>query len=146
METVFISKSAEETQKIAQNLALKYIDGGIIALNGDLGAGKTTFTQGFAKGLKVEDKIISPTFVLIRQHKIAGLNKMLFHIDLYRMEGEVNIEELGIQEILDDPQNIVLIEWADKIREKLPQNTTFIAIEKLLGNERKIKLHKNEPH
>ena len=91
----------------------------VIALEGELGAGKTTFVQGFAKGLKIQDKIISPTFVLIRQHQIPKTERTLYHIDLYRLENTKNIEELGIKELLKTSQDIVLIEWADKIKKHL---------------------------
>ncbi len=123
----FITNSPQETKKLAGNLARK-LKGGIIALSGDLGTGKTTFVQGFAKGLGIKDKIISPTFVLIRQYK------NLYHIDLYRIN---TFDHLGLEEILSDKNNIVLIEWAEKLR-YLPQKTKKISIEKLEDNKRLI--------
>jgi len=123
------TKSVKETQKIAKDIAKNY-KGGVIALIGDLGAGKTTFTQGFAEGLGIKDKIISPTFVLMRQHPVPNSKKVLYHIDLYRLEGEINIRELGISELIDDTEAIVLIEWAEKIEQKLPDNTLKINFRK----------------
>src|SRR5882762_1980249 len=109
----FVTNSAGQTQKIAAKFAKKFQNqGGVIALIGDLGSGKTTFSQGFAKALGVSDKIISPTFVLIRQHKLPKLQRMLFHIDLYRLEGKIDPKELGLKELFDDPNSLVLIEWA----------------------------------
>lgn len=131
----FKTHSESQTKKLAENLAKK-ITSGVIALNGQLGAGKTTFVQGFAKGLGIKDKIISPTFVLIRQHKIPT-EKILYHIDLYRLEGKINIKELGIEELINS-NNLVLIEWADKIKEDLPKNKTVINIEKINEDERLI--------
>lgn len=125
----FISNSEKETKRIATRLA-KQISHGVIALTGELGAGKTTFVQGFAKGLGIKEKIISPTFVLIRQHKIPKLNKTLYHIDLYRLADSLNIKELGLDEIWSNSQNIILIEWAEKIANLLPKNTTWIKIKK----------------
>lgn len=122
------SLSPTQTKKIARNLA-KGIDSRVIALIGALGAGKTTFTQGFAEGLGIKDKIISPTFVLIRQHKIPGKNQTLFHIDLYRLENSEQCQSLGLEEIINDPNNIVLIEWAEKAKNLLPKNTTWIYFE-----------------
>ena len=120
----FISHSEKETKDLAKKLAKNLT--GVIALTGELGAGKTIFVQGFAEGLGIKDKIISPTFVLIRQHKIPKSSRMLYHIDLYRLE---DFAELGLQEITEDPNNIVLIEWAEKLKE-LPKNTIKISIQK----------------
>lgn len=133
----YTTNSAEETKQIAKTLA-KSIDHGVVALTGDLGAGKTTFTQGFAEGLGVNDKIISPTFILIRQHPIPKTKKVLYHIDLYRLENEGDIKDLGIQEIIETKENIVLIEWADKIRNLLPTDTIWVTLERIDENRRKI--------
>lgn len=124
----FITQSSFETQRLAQNLA-KNFKSGVIALSGPLGAGKTTFVQGFAKGLGIKDKIISPTFVLIRQHK------NLYHVDLYRIN---NFQELGLNEILENPSNIIIIEWAEKIKKMLPKDTTWITFEVFGETKRKI--------
>lgn len=131
----YISTSEEETRKIAWKLAGE-IKTRVIALTGTLGAGKTTFVQGFAKGLGIKDKIISPTFVLIRQHKFG--KRILYHIDLYRLENNINIKQLGIEEIISNPDNLVLIEWAEKIDKDLPKGTVRINIEKITETERLI--------
>src|SRR3989338_1835026 len=110
----FISSSEKETKQIAGRFA-RQITRGVIALSGELGAGKTTFVQGFAKGLGIKEKIISPTFVLIRQHLIPNNTKTLYHIDLYRLENKADLKQIGLEEILLDPDNIVLIEWAEKL-------------------------------
>ena len=129
----FITSSEDETKAFAKNLSktLK----GVIALTGDLGSGKTTFVQGFAQGLGIKEKIISPTFILIRQHKIPNSKKILFHIDLYRLE---DFTQLGLEEIINDPNNIVLIEWAEKIKKLLPKKTTYIKFQILENYKRKI--------
>ena len=131
----FITSSGEETKKVAENLAKK-ITSGVVALTGELGAGKTTFVQGFAKGLDIKDKIISPTFVLIRQHKFKL--GVLYHIDLYRLENDINIKELGIKELMSNTNNLVLIEWAEKIEKGLPEKTIRINIQKINVNKRLI--------
>src|SRR5579884_944541 len=132
------TNNAEETQQFASEFSQKFKgQGGIIALSGDLGAGKTTFIQGFAQGLGIADKIISPTFVLMRQHHF-GQNQMLYHIDLYRLPDNPDIESLGIKDLLENKQDIILIEWAEKINPKLPPNTTFINISKISENSREI--------
>lgn len=123
--TKYQSKSEKETKQIAANLARQF-DHGVIALTGELGAGKTTFVQGFAKGLGVKEKIISPTFVLIRQHQIPKSKKMLFHIDLYRLEGEKHFNDLGLKDFINDSNHLILIEWAEKVKNLLPKNIIWI--------------------
>ncbi len=135
----YISESAEETKKIASDIAQKLKAGGVVALIGDLGAGKTTFTQGFAKGLGITDKIISPTFVLIRIHPLPNSKRKLFHIDLYRLEGRIDLKQIGLEEIISDPQNIVLIEWAEKIKDQL-KDVTQVKIRKLSSEKREIEV------
>lgn len=134
----FISKSSAQTQNFARKLAQKYKSGGIIALIGDLGAGKTTFSQGFAKGLGINEKIISPTFVLIRQYPLSSPQSMFYHLDLYRLENDFNL--LGLDEIFSDPSNITLIEWAEKLGDLLPKNITKVYIDKLDGDSRRISI------
>lgn len=131
-----ISKSEEETRLIAGNLAKKS-KSRIFALTGNLGAGKTTFVQGFAKELGIKEKIISPTFILIRQHDIPNTTKTLYHIDLYRLDHVKNLGQLGLNEILSDPDNIVFIEWADRY-DSLPTGTIRINITRLKNDRRLI--------
>lgn len=136
----YISKSEEETKKIAGEIAQLYKTKKIFALTGQLGAGKTTFVQGFVGNLGIKDKIISPTFVLIRQHPIPNTTKVLYHIDLYRLENTVDLKHLGLEEILLNPDSIVLIEWAEKYI-NLPKNTTKISISKINNNQRLITIN-----
>lgn len=136
---MFNSKSTGQTQEFAQKIARQFKKGGgIIALIGGLGAGKTTFTQGFAKGLGIKEKVISPTFVLIRQHKIPKNKNIFYHIDLYRLENIEDIKNLGIEEILIDKNNVILIEWAEKIEKLLPDSALRITFEKSSETGRKI--------
>ncbi len=94
----------------------------ILAIKGDLGSGKTTFVQGFLRGLGVRGRVNSPTFVLIKRYAIRGLRyKYVFHIDCYRLKKAKELLDLGLREILGDPKNIVLIEWAEKVSRRLPQ-------------------------
>ncbi len=134
---IYETHSENETKKLAQNFAGKYKKG-VIALTGDLGAGKTTFVQGFAKGLGIKEKIISPTFVLIRQHKIPKSKYTLYHVDLYRLKNIDDLKMLGLEEILSNPNNVVLIEWAEKAAKLLPKNTVWIKFEVIDGNKREI--------
>lgn len=137
--TQYISNSEDETKQIAKTLA-KNTAASVFALTGPLGAGKTIFVQGFARGLGITEKIISPTFVLIRQHRIPHSSKVLYHIDLYRLEDVKDLKQLGLEEILPNKQNIVLIEWAEKLP-KLPKGTVKILIQKEGFGKRKFIIH-----
>lgn len=113
--------------------------GGIIALIGDLGSGKTTFTQGFASALGITDKINSPTFTLIRQHQLPDANRTLYHLDLYRLE-EINVDELGLTDLFNQSQDIILIEWAEKLGNKLPKEAITIKFKHLSEDQRLIEV------
>lgn len=145
MKKKYTTNSAEETQKIAEELAKSLKGGEIFILTGDLGAGKTTFIQGLAKGMGVENPITSPTFVLMKQYK--GLEgKRLIHVDCYRAESDKISdsfkEELGLDEIFEDKKNIVVIEWGERILSLLPENAIQIKFEYLGENKRIIKKFK----
>jgi|ERR1700722_6074327 len=127
------SSSSEQTKKFGIDFA-KNISGRnlqrvgkeyatIIALQGNLGAGKTTFTQGFAKGLGIKRRMMSPTFVLMRRFK------NLYHIDAYRIKKIDSLEVLGLKEIFADPKNIVLVEWPENIKKILPRGTIWLKFE-----------------
>lgn len=137
----FITKSARETQDVGQKVAADLIKKTptVIALTGDLGSGKTTFVQGFVKALGIRKKIISPTFVLMRTYKAKKKN-VLYHLDLYRLESnlESEIENLGIKDIWKEENNILVIEWAEKIKKLLPDDTIWIKFEYLSDDQRKI--------
>lgn len=102
----------------------------VVALKGNLGAGKTTFIQGFAKALGVRGRIMSPTFILFRRYALDGKKyDNLYHFDLYRIHSVKDVEALGLKKIITDPKNIVLIEWPEKIKKLLPKNTIWINFE-----------------
>ncbi len=114
----------------------------IFALTGELGSGKTTFVQGFLRGLGVRRGGASPTFIIFRRFMIYDLRfKNVYHVDAYRLKNSRELATLGFKEILADPENIVLIEWAEKIKKLLPRSTIKILFshgEK--SNERAIKM------
>src|SRR3989344_3335881 len=107
---VFITKNFKETQKLGCDFAKVLKKEDIVCLYGDLGSGKTTFVQGLAEGLGIKSRIISPTFIIMRSHELK--NGMFYHIDLYRIGSERDLEGLGIEEIINNKSNIVAIEWA----------------------------------
>lgn len=94
----------------------------VVCLYGELGSGKTTFSGGFAKVFGITTRLLSPTFIIVRRYSVPKQIGFLYHIDLYRIEGEKDLSGLGIQEILADPDSIVLIEWAEKLGEVLPKH------------------------
>ena len=132
-----ISNSSQQTQAMGEEFAKTLTPGSVVCLYGDLGAGKTTFAQGIAKGLGIKNRIISPTFIIVRTYKLSQLNNF-YHIDLYRIETEKDIEGLGLEEILNDKDAIVVIEWAEKLGSKMPKKRTDIYFENIDDDERQI--------
>jgi len=113
--------------KQAQGKKFKDKQSLIIALKGNLGSGKTTFVQGFLRGLGVKKKITSPTFVIAKRYTLhATRYKSVYHIDCYRIRKSQELLILGIKEIFDNPKNIVLIEWPERIKNILPKEKITI--------------------
>lgn len=144
-----LSNSSKKTKETAGFLAGKFFkkpprdSALVIALTGGLGAGKTAFVQGFLKAAGVKKRITSPTFVLIKNYPIAKLPRFhrIYHIDCYRLDKPEEISKLNFEEIAGNPQNIILIEWADRIKKVLPKNAIWIKLEYgKKENERKIVL------
>lgn len=135
----FLSKSTKETKKLAKQLISKIKPGTVIALYGDLGSGKTTFVKYLVEILGSESKVQSPTFVLIRTYKTTrGEIQRVNHIDLYRITNAKEMENLGIEELMKEPQSITLIEWPKIAEEILPTNTIKIYFEYASENARNI--------
>ncbi|MBD3359275.1 MAG: tRNA (adenosine(37)-N6)-threonylcarbamoyltransferase complex ATPase subunit type 1 TsaE [Candidatus Buchananbacteria bacterium] len=118
----YILKTEKEIQKLVDDWAGKLKGGEIIALEGDLGAGKTTFSKYLAKSLRIKKNLTSPTFVLMKIYKI-GNNKYeirkFVHVDCYRLDSVQELFYLGIEEYLNKADTVVVIEWADKIKNYL---------------------------
>ncbi|MDO8487409.1 MAG: L-threonylcarbamoyladenylate synthase [Candidatus Curtissbacteria bacterium] len=134
VKTIKISKSETQTQKLGETLGKSLKAGDIVALYGDLGAGKTVFVKGIAKGLGIKKRILSPTFVFIRSYPLTG-EKQFYHVDLYRGQSLEDFEALGLEELFSK-NNIVVLEWAGKIAKILPQKRIDINIEKVEDTER----------
>jgi tRNA threonylcarbamoyladenosine biosynthesis protein TsaE len=121
---VFHSFSPEDTKRIGEQFAqrIKEMSFGpvVLCLSGDLGSGKTTFTQGFAKGLGLEGRLLSPTFIILRSYETPRVHNF-YHIDLYRITNEQDMDILGIQEIFTDPAAVIVIEWPEKIAKIVPE-------------------------
>lgn len=133
--TVF---SAEETQAFAQQLATKLTPGSVVLLDGDLGAGKTTFTKGLALGLKIKRNVKSPTFNLIKEYHDGIMP--LYHMDVYRLEG-VGGADLGLDEYFAG-EGVSVVEWSQFVADELPPTFLTVQILKdpLDDNKRTLKL------
>ena len=111
----------------------------ILALKGDLGTGKTTFTQGFLKGLGVKGRVSSPTFVLIKTYNLRHMNyNRVHHIDAYRLKKPKELLDLGLKEILEDPKSIALIEWAEKLKRYLPKDAVWVGFKHRAEKEERV--------
>lgn len=123
---IIVTNSLQETEALAKRVASEIKGGEVLLLNGTLGAGKTTFTKGFAKALGVEKTVVSPTFTIIKEYE--GTSLTLYHIDMYRIEDEDEIYELGIEELYR-ADSVTVIEW-NKM-EELPEKVITINVEVL---------------
>ena len=116
--------SVEETQKFASEFSKTIEVGSIISLNGNLGAGKTTFAQGFAQGMGIKQHVGSPTFKLVSEY--SGEKMKLFHVDCYRLKGIEDFLNMGGENLLLPENGVCLFEWASIIDGVLPDNTIII--------------------
>lgn len=128
-----ITRTFHQTQNLGAKLAAKVKTGGVVCLYGNLGAGKTTFTQGFAKGLGIKNRIVSPTFIIARQYG------NFYHVDLYRLTSQDDVKAIGLEEIWSDKKNIVIIEWPEITEEILPKHIK-VKFEIISETQRKISI------
>ena len=137
----FITKSPDETFKLGEKVAELLVDGIVICLQGDLGAGKTLFVQGLAKGLEIREEVTSPTFALLN---IYQGRKTLYHFDLYRLDFSEELYDIGFYEYLEREDGVTIIEWPDKFPDELPQEYLLFKIERTINNnERFIEISSN---
>lgn len=144
MKKEIIANSAKEMRELGKKLAEEIIKTKrkralIIGMEGELGSGKTTFIQGLAKGLGIKEKVASPTFVILKKYKIPARvikSARFFHIDCYRIKLK-DLLELGFEEIVENLQNIIVIEWAEKVK-KILKNALWIKFKYTGKDKRKI--------
>ncbi len=145
------SYSSAATEKLGENLAKNVLvrklqeHATIIGLSGELGSGKTTFIQGFFRGMGLRKRALSPTFILMRRIKLKNRKfKNIFHIDAYRMKKPDEFMKFGFREIIKNQQNIILIEWADKLKKILPRGIIWLRFRHgKKENRRMIQVSKN---
>ncbi len=139
MTRVFTTTSPQETIALGKELAASLAPPKLVLLRGDLGAGKTTLVKGIAEGFQAasQDDVTSPTFTLI--HEYRGPSATLYHIDLYRVDTQRELETLGLDDLMDD-RSVLLIEWGDKFERFERERDVEVALERISENERLIKL------
>ena len=132
------TKSEQDTIDFAKQFAQTITTPSMILLEGELGAGKTCFVRGLCEGLGGDSRQVnSPTFAIMQEYDIAN-NKRLVHIDAYRLSGEEELESIGWDELLDDNEAIIAIEWPLRIKNAVPKNATTIIIEHVSETSRQI--------
>lgn len=124
---VIESYSAEDTFELGRDIGVQAAGGDIYVLNGDLGVGKTVFTQGLAEGLGIDEPINSPTFTIVQEYDEGRLP--FYHFDVYRIGDVSEMDEIGYEEYFYG-EGVTLIEWGNLIEELIPNNARYITIEK----------------
>ncbi len=141
-----ISKNLEETGRIARELLDRLSPGGkatVLALQGDLGAGKTAFAQAVGRILGADENMASPTFVIMKIYEINFRGfKNLIHVDAYRLEKESELLHLGWEKIIEEPENLVLIEWPDNVPGAIPEDAKKISFKFIDESTREIDYEK----
>lgn len=146
----FITESAKETKKLGKLLSRELRGGEILCLDGELGAGKTTFTQGLLRGLNIKEPCASPTFVIMKHYELATQSKRksramsyeirdVYHIDAYRISPD-DLINLGWKEIVTGKKNVTILEWSDRVKKILPKKCLKIRFKWLDKNKRQISL------
>lgn len=126
----FTTRGSDETREAGRRLADWLQAGDVVLLHGDLGAGKTTLAQGVAAGLGIEGQVSSPSFVLINEYDIATdrIPGRLFHVDLYRLRDQSDLESIGYAEIISPIESVTLVEWPERAQDLLPDDYLLIEI------------------
>ncbi len=138
-ETVFDTHTAEDTVALGGKLAARLVPPKLVLLRGDLGAGKTTLIKGIVDGLQAasQEDVTSPTFTLIHEYRSASVE--IYHIDLYRVDTQRELETLGIDDLFG-PRSLIIIEWGEKFERFRKERDVEIAIETVGENERQIRV------
>ena len=138
IEKKIISHSEDETEAFAVALARELPRGTVIALEGDLGAGKTVFSRGFARGLGITEPVSSPTYTIVQEYPLPEGRGMLYHLDLYRIGNSASALAFGVDEFLNDPESVALVEWPERIADILSPGMRVVRIRHLSDTEREI--------
>lgn len=137
IERKLLSHSESDTEAFAEALARELPRGRVLTLDGDLGAGKTVFSRGFARGLGITEPVSSPTYTIIQEYSLPG-GGMLYHLDLYRITDSASALAFGVDEFLDDPASLALIEWPERIADIIPPDAIRVKIRHISDTEREL--------
>ncbi len=122
----FISRSPEQTLRVGARLGRHLSGGDTLALEGDLGSGKTVFAQGIGMGWGASSRLVSPTYVLVRRHRRHQDALELYHVDLYRLTTAAEVEMLGLEEVIGVPETVSLVEWPERHMGLFPQDRLWV--------------------
>ncbi len=137
---VITTRSREESEAFGEAFARALPVGSVVAMYGDLGAGKTVIARGFARGLGITEAVSSPTYTIVQEYDIPESNRRFYHLDLYRIADEHAALGFGVDEFLSDPDAWTLLEWPIRIKGILPPELITLSIEKTGEEERTIRL------
>lgn len=130
-----ITKSAAQTQKLGEKFGHSFLAGEgspparTLCLWGELGSGKTTFVQGLAKGVGITSRLLSPTFIIVRHHRIPKHTGILYHMDLYRVASADDARAIGFADMIHEPESLVVVEWPERLGSLLPERRIDIRFE-----------------
>ena len=139
----FISRSPEQTRRVGARLGMLLDGGDSIALEGNLGAGKTVLAQGIGIGWGATTSLISPTFIIIRRHTRNQDDEYFYHIDLYRIASLAEGEHLGLTELLGDPGAVCVVEWAERATNLFPEERLWVTLRVLDEQRRSLTFRAN---
>jgi tRNA threonylcarbamoyladenosine biosynthesis protein TsaE len=138
-EAAVLSRSPEETVELARKLAEAHPEGGVFYLDGDLGAGKTLFAKGIAAQYGIDpDRVVSPTFALVNRYSEGSVT--VYHVDLYRIETERELAELGLEEIEEEKGVVLIVEWPEKLGRYRRSDAIWVHLETLESDSRQIQI------
>ena len=141
IEEKVISRGEAETEAVGAKLAREIGRGCVVLLDGDLGAGKTVFARGFARALGITEPVSSPTYTIVQEYLLPDGGR-LYHLDLYRISGASEALAFGVDEFLDDPSAVALVEWPERIASLLPPDAVTVHIAHLSPEQREITVKK----
>lgn len=133
----FVSEAETETEAVGAEVARMCPRGSVILLDGDLGAGKTVFSRGFARALGIDEPVSSPTYTIVQEYDLPERGR-LYHLDLYRISGAEAALAFGVDEFLNDPSSYALVEWPERITGILPDSAIRITLKHIGEGKREI--------
>lgn len=125
----FITRSPEQTRRLGARLGHLLRGGQVVCLQGPLGSGKTVLAQGIGRGWGAVSPLVSPSFVLIREHRRPAGEQRLLHVDFYRLHGAEEVRRLGLEDWIGDPEVVLVVEWPERAVEVLPEDRLWVRLD-----------------